>query len=114
MNRFTTMLGAGAVAMLLSVGAYAGEAAVTPAQIGAAKTPADHQAIAATYEKEAARLEEMAKEHDAMAKTYRAASAGKKGMYKASMSTHCQNLAKRYREAAEDNRAMAAEHRDMR
>jgi hypothetical protein len=48
-----------------------------------------------------------------IARSCEPAAAGKKGMYKASMSTHCQNLARQYREAAEENRAMAAEHRAM-
>jgi hypothetical protein len=98
---------------MLSSGAYAGDAVVTPEQIAAAKTPADHEAIAASYDQEAARLEEKAKEHEAMAKSYRSASTGKKGSYAAAMSAHCLNLSKKYREAAEASRAMAAEHRGM-
>ena len=45
MNRFVAMMSAGAVAILLSGGAMAAEPVVTPAQIAAAKTAADHEAI---------------------------------------------------------------------
>jgi hypothetical protein len=113
MNRFVTMLSAGAVAIMLSTSAYAADAVVSPEQIAAAKTPADHEAIAAAFDQEAARLEAKAKEHDAMSKSYRSAATGKKGMNAAAMSAHCLKLATKYREAAEENRAMAAEHRKM-
>jgi hypothetical protein len=111
MRRLATMLGAGAVAILLSSGAWATEAAVTPAQIEAAKTPADHQAIAAAFDREAARLESLAKEHDAMAKAYDAPS--QKGSGKAAMAAHCAKLSKKYSEAAAENRELAKAHRAM-
>ena len=47
MKRFITLLSAGAVALMLSNSVMAGtESPVTAAQIQAAKTPADHEAIA--------------------------------------------------------------------
>ena len=47
MKRFITLLSAGAVALMLSGGAWAADAEpVSAAQIEAAKTPADHEAIA--------------------------------------------------------------------
>ena len=46
-------------------------AEVTEAQIAAARTPADHEAIATAYEADAATADAKAKEHEAMARTYR-------------------------------------------
>jgi hypothetical protein len=99
---------------MLSSGAWAaGDVMVTPAQIEAAKTPADHEAIAASYDKEAAQLESMAKEHEAMARTYRAAATGMKGANPAVMASHCNKLVTEYKAAAQQNRDLAAAHRQM-
>lgn len=113
MNRLVTLLSAGVAAVMLSGSAWAADAAmVTPAQIEAAKTPADHEAIAAAYDKEAARLDNMAKEHEQMAQAYRSAGT-KKGMDSAAMHAHCAKLAKQFSEAAKETRDLAAEHRKM-
>jgi len=113
MNRLVVMLGAGIAALALSGGAWAAShEVVTAAQIEAAKTPADHESIAAAYEQEAARLESKAAEHGAMADAYTNAGS-KKGMNTAAMHAHCAKLAKQYGEAAKENRALAAEHRKM-
>ena len=72
MKRFITLLSAGAVALMLSNSVMAGDGKpVTAAQIQAAKTPADHEAIAVAYDKEAARFDDMANEHVSMAKAYK-------------------------------------------
>lgn len=114
MNRFVTMLGAGAVAIMLSGGAWAAtDSPVTPAQIASAKTPADHEAIAAAYDKEAVRLEALAKEHETMAKAYKDAATMQKGMNAPSMSAHCAKLAHQYSAAAKENRELAKQHRAM-
>jgi hypothetical protein len=112
MNRFVSMMSAGAVAILLSGVAFAAESVVTPAQIAAATTAADHEAIAAAYDKEATALEAKAREHEQMAKTYSSAGT-KKGMDSASMHAHCAKLAKQYSEAAAENRELAKLHRAM-
>lgn len=113
MNRLVTMLSAGVAAVMLSGSAWAaGATVVTPAQIAAAKTPADHEAIAAEYDKEAARLDGMAQEHEQMAKAYRSAET-KKGMDSSAMHAHCAKLAKQFSEAAKETRDLAAEHRKM-
>lgn len=119
MKRLVAIISAGAVSVMLSSGAHATDPVVTPAQpvvtaaqIGAAKTPADHEAIAAAFDQEAVRLEALAKDHEKMAQTYRSMSS-KKGMASASMHAHCANLAKRYQEAALENRELAKEHRAM-
>ena len=51
MKRFITLLSAGAVALMLSKSAMAGDGeSGQAAQIEAAKTPADHEAIAVAYD----------------------------------------------------------------
>lgn len=114
MKRFITLLSAGAVALMLANSAMAGtESPVTEAQIQAAATPADHEAIAVAYDKEAARFDAMAADHVSMAKAYKAAAATNKGMRAAPMKMHCEKLVETYKKAAEENRLMAAEHRKM-
>ncbi len=113
MRRFVTMMSAALAVLALSTGAWAaGDMVVTPAQIEAAKTPADHEAIAAAYDREAAQLEAQAKEHEAMAKAYLSPGV-KKGVETSAMHAHCAKLAKQYSEAAKENRDLAAEHRKM-
>ena len=112
MNRFVAMMSACAVAIMLSGGTSAAEPVVTPAQISAATTPADHEAIAAAYDREAASLEAKAREHEHMARAYRSA-VPKKGMDSAAMNAHCAKLAERYSEAAAENRELAKQHRAM-
>jgi hypothetical protein len=114
MNRLVTILSAGVTAVMLSGSAWAADAAmVTPAQIAAAKTPADHEAIAAAYDKEAAQLESMAREHSEMAVAYRAGSLGNKGANPHAMATHCDKLTQEFKAAAQENRDLAAAHRQM-
>lgn len=112
MNRLSMMLGAALVAIMLSGGAVAAtEQHVDAAQIAAAKTPADHEAIAKSYDAEAADADEKATAHESMARTYRLGGAPK-GSH-SSMAAHCDRLVKQYRAIAEDNRQLAAEHRQM-
>lgn len=91
----------------------AARADVTEAQIAAARTPADHQAIAQAYEKDAAAAEASAREHEAMVKAYEVAAHSPKGALPASMVTHCNALVKAYRAEAAAFRALAAEHRNL-
>jgi hypothetical protein len=86
-------------------------AEVTEAQIAAARTPADHEAIAKAFEEDAATADAKAKEHEAMALTYRSAGGPKSNTN--SMVRHCKRLVKDYTDAAADYRALAAEHRGM-
>jgi hypothetical protein len=76
------------------------------AQVTAAKTAADHEAIADEYAKEAKAAEARAAEHDKMSKSYQGL--GKKGV---NHETHCANIARRERENAKDLNLLAAEHR---
>jgi hypothetical protein len=77
------------------------------AQIAAAKTPADHEAIADEYAKQAAEAEANAVRHDKMAESYKGL--GKMGAYH--QDQHCRTLAVKYREEAKDLKELAAAHR---
>ena len=112
MKRLVTMLSAGVVALMLSSGAWASEDHhVDAAQIAAAKTPGDHEAIAKSYDAEAIAADEKAAAHEAMARTYRVGGAPK-GNHRA-MAGHCNRLVKLYRSVAKENRLLAAGHRQM-
>jgi hypothetical protein len=114
MKRLITMLSAVAVALVLTSGASAATGgSVTPAQIAAAKTPAEHEAIAKQYDAEAAAAEAQAKEHEMMVQSYEVAHNNPKNAMAHSMVVHCKNLVKEYKEAAANYKALAAEHRKM-
>lgn len=102
-----------AASLLAFVPAQAGDksggSTVTAAQIEAARTPADHEAIARAYDEEAASLERKAEAHEGMAKIYRAGGAPK--AHSPNMTSHCERLVSQYRGAAKEARALAAEHR---
>ena len=85
--------------------------AVTVQQLEAARTPADHAAIAQAYEDEAATLERKAQAHEAMAKIYRGGGAPKANS--AAMTSHCERLVAQYRGAAQAARSLASEHRAL-
>jgi hypothetical protein len=100
----------------------AGRAAAQPAKemdamISGAKTAADHEALAAQYEKEAADAKAKAAKHAKMGEAYknqatvgggRAAGSG----LSATMPPHCASLAKSYDQQAEMYTAMAAAERE--
>lgn len=112
MKHLVSLLSAGVVALLLSSGAWAsGEHHVDAAQIAAAKTPADHEAIAKAYDTEAAEADKKAAAHESMAKTYRLGGSPK-GDH-AAMGAHCEKLVNQYRTVADENRQLAALHRQM-
>lgn len=115
MKRLVMMLSAGTVALMLSSGAWAsGAEHVDSAQIAAAKTPADHEAIAKSYDAEAVAADAKASAHEVMAKTYRLGGAPKgPNSANTAMAGHCEKLVKQYRGVAEENRLLAAAHRQM-
>lgn len=110
MNTFNRML-AGGVAALALIGAASAAPGdvVTQAQIEAASTPAQHEAIARSYDDEAAAAVARAEGHAKMADTYRYYGKGPRPK----MARHCERLAKTYRTAAEEYRMLAQEHREM-
>ena len=83
---------------------------VPAAQIEAAKTPAEHEAVAKIFEDEAASLTKKSEMHDDIAKTNGVP--GGKGPQLA-MAKHCAALAKDYKAAAMQNLELAAIHRKM-
>jgi hypothetical protein len=105
-----SIVAAGLIVSVVNPVSIAQAADVTEAQIAAARTPADHQAIAAAYDAEAKAADEMAADHETMAKAYK--SAGAKGGTQ-SMVSHCGRLVTQYRAAAQEYRALATEHRAM-
>jgi len=84
--------------------------------IAKAKSPADHEAIAAYYDKEAAEAEAKAQEHKKMAETYTKLRpdhpASVEGHLKP-LPAHCMAEVKYYEGIATENRALAAAHRKI-
>lgn len=111
MNKLNFWLASGIASLALIAGgtAVAGEV-VSEAQIEAAKTSEQHEAIARAYDEEAAAAEQRADSHAQMAKTYRLAYTKTS---RESMATHCGQLEKDFRNAAGEYRKLAAEHRKM-
>lgn len=97
---------------LSGVASAAGTDSGTPTeqQITGAKTKADHEALAASYEQEAKGLEEKANDHKTMAKAY-----GKVGALeeKQRLVSHCNSLARKYGDAAKEASALAKLHREL-
>ncbi len=111
MKRSALMLSVGVAAFALSGGISPANAAVPDAAtIAAAKTPADHEAIAKAYEDEAASLEKLAARHKDLGQTY-----GQPGgkPWQAAQAKHCDSVATELAAAAKNERALAAEHRKM-
>lgn len=106
-----------ALLLLIGIGlsGCAGFATSPPAaiqqQIEAARTPADHEALASYYVKEAASARAGADNHRRMGRAYQLAPAGNRGA--GSMPAHCNATAASYQEIASRFDAMAAEHRQM-
>jgi hypothetical protein len=98
-------------ALGLSFGALSAIADVPDAStIAAAKTPADHEAIAKAYESEADSLEKMAAKHKDLGSTY-----GQPGgkPWQAGQAKHCNSVASDLEKAAKEERALAAEHHNL-
>jgi hypothetical protein len=111
MKPLVMMMSASLAALALSGGAWAGEARpLEAAWVGAAKTSADHEAIAKAYEAEALGFEKKAEMHKNLAQTY-GAPGGKP--WQASQAKHCDSVAASLKTAAQEDRALAAEHRNM-
>jgi hypothetical protein len=83
---------------------------LTAQAIASAKTPAEHEAIAAAYTKEAEDLRAKANEHRAMDKQY--SGPGYRSL-KLGAGMHCKKLVEAYEAAAKDSDSLAAMHRDM-
>ncbi len=85
------------------------EAAPSP-MLETARTRADHEEIAAWYEREAGSAEDRAAAHRRMRNAY---ALPEPGYGSAAFVEHCQNLILRYQQAAEGNLALAQLHRRL-
>jgi hypothetical protein len=117
MKRVTMLLAAGlvllAAASLPTIRAGAQQAVVTDdnldQMIASAKTPAEHDAIAAFYEQQAADAKKKADLHRRTAETYRSLKIPKP-VYMAEM---CDGIAAMWDKIAADNSRLAKAHQDM-
>jgi PBP1b-binding outer membrane lipoprotein LpoB len=80
-------------------------------QIESATTRADHESLAARYDKEAASARATAVEHRKMAQSYQGMVAGGRGG--ASMVAHCNAIVRSQESIAVEFEAMAAAHRQL-
>jgi hypothetical protein len=111
MKPLVMMMSVSVAALALSVGAWAGDAhALDPAWVAAAKTPAEHEAVAKAYDAEALGFEKKAAMHKNLAETY-GAPGGKP--FQAAQAKHCDSVAASLTAAAQEDRALAAGHRKM-
>ncbi len=115
MKRVTMLLAAGlllAAASLPTIRAGAQEEVVTEdnlsQKIENAKTPADHEAIAAFYDKEASDAEAKSKFHHSLHKSYQSFK-----MKPVDMWNHCDEMGNYFEGAAMQARKLAAAHRAM-
>jgi hypothetical protein len=97
----------GMVALVSVPWGVAGEGKSIAQRVRDAKTPADHQAIAAVFEKEARAAQQRAKQHSQLKDVY----AAKPDMQM--MVSHCDALVKHYQEIAKDLEDMGAMHKKM-
>lgn len=104
------MLTFGAALFVLSPG-RANAQADLGAKVAAAKTAADHEAIAAEFEQEAKELQSKATLHGDMAKHY--AMEQYAHTTKPNLKKHCENLSADLKKAAEQAREMAKLHHQL-
>lgn len=85
-----------------------------PAAVAAAKTPADHEALAKRYDDLAAGAKASAATHRELAASYQKLSPSTISKYHSeSMTKHCDSLAKDDEQRASDFAGLAAGHRDL-
>ena len=97
----------GMVALVSVPWGVAGEGRSIAQKVRDAKTPAEQQAIAAAFEKEAQAAQQKAKQHSQLKDAY----AAKPDMQM--MVSHCDALVKHYQEIAKDLEDMAKMHKQM-
>jgi hypothetical protein len=127
-NQRWLVLGTGTflAAAVLIFGGCAAEGPVKPAgleqKIEAARTRADHQEIAAVHEQQAEADGAASERHRGLARAYErgwvwsgppVGSASSVRRENQSLVAHCENLARIYQQAAEENLALAKEHRQL-
>ena len=110
----TTILSAGALAALLALApmpARAADCSDLETKIAAAKTAADHEAIAACYDDMAKEAQAKATEHKKMGAAYR--KAGGPVLGKFALPQHCDHFTKTFTDEAKSYEEMAKAHRQM-
>jgi hypothetical protein len=98
------------------VAAHALDSADLPKAIENAKTPADHEAIAAYFDEQAKEARATADMHRQMGGAYRkrpptSPKGGGSDTFGTRMRGHCEDLVSKYEQVAKDDEAMAAAHR---
>ena len=83
------------------------------ALISTAETKAEHERIAKYFDAEAAKYEAEAKEHGELAGVYQKSTPSAKFPGSQQTFNHCDSLSKSLQKAADEARALAAEHRHM-
>lgn len=96
--------------------AHALDTADLPKAIENAKTPADHEAIATYFDEQAKDALATAADHQRMGAIYKkrppvSPKSGDTHAFHTQMGQHCDDLVKKYEQAAKDYEAMAASHR---
>ena len=115
MRKTGLIFGAALVALLASfslptISAFAKRDMGMPEMITAAKTPAEHEKLAAHYEREAKAARAKAEEHKKMADAYR--KAGGPLIEKLHFDQHCDALVKSYTSMADELEALAKAERE--
>lgn len=109
-----TMLAAMLVAALAlaTMQAVAADCSGMEAKISAAKTAADHEAVAACYDEMAKDAQAKVDEHKKMAQAYSMSGVGNQAT-KTHFHQHCEALIRSYGAEAKEYTALALAHRDM-
>lgn len=83
-------------------------------RIESASSRLDHEEIAAQYDRQAVVDAAAAKRHQGYAQTYRRNVSPRSGVQAhADLAKHCENLARTYQQAADENNAVAQLHRQL-
>lgn len=119
-SRLTIALTLIALTLLSLISVYSAEQPIISKKelktlLTTAKTPADHQKIAAYYRHEAQRLRQSAKEHQEWAEIYAKAPAGAESKHPemTNGAPHCEKWADLEEQEAKEADALAAAHADM-
>ena len=97
--------------LALSSGAYAQAGPALGDRVQAAKSKADHEAIATQFEKEAKAAQAKSDDHRKLGARYRTGTGY--GNQKDIMANHCDYIADKYKGIAADSSAMAKMHREF-
>jgi hypothetical protein len=115
---WASILGAAALTLVvgttLTTAALAVDDGDVMEKVQSARTPADHEAIAAYYDGKAAAATKDAAYHRQMGQSYKGLAGGASGKgYASAMPQHCEAIAKAADSEAEQYKAMAKAHRDL-